>query len=492
MSRSYEELMGSLGRGIYFRPERSRVRDLLSRDAHPKLVVGQREFPVFDISMNGLSFLSPEDAEAWTVGDEVPVCLSLHGKEVHAGTARIARVEAGPRGGARIGLGLVTGFLDLPEIRRQDEEARLAGDLEAGPRPAYDAIPHDYLHAVSRAVHFLQYYRRSLDRHEARYRAEGGAAAHDRVAALAESALAAVRGPWNDIKHEATLAAHEALGDRETLLAAKEYTETVVTSLMLEAPLMWRAYTKPLGYPGDYQVMLYYYDNALTGSSVFGRVFHKLGVEHPLSAGVRTRKEFVVDLMEREHQRLLEEHGDRLEYRVASLGSGPAREVSDYVARRKGWPGRVVWTLVDQEDEALSVAYHSGQREIARHGARGALRCLNVSFIQLLSEPSVMPLEQPQHFIFSTGLVDYLRESRAQELVHALYDRLLPGGLLAVGNALGPNEHFWSPEFVLDWTLLYRSREEMLRLAAHLPDTSEVEVAREPGNAYYFLLVRKR
>jgi hypothetical protein len=62
---------------------------------------------------------------------------------------------------------------------------------------------------------------------------------------------------------------------------------------------------------------------------------------------------------------------------------------------------------------------------------------------------------------------------------------------LVIGNALGPNNYFWSPELILDWTLLYRSKAEMLRLAAQVPPGAHSEVAVEPGEAYYFLQVRK-
>jgi extracellular factor (EF) 3-hydroxypalmitic acid methyl ester biosynthesis protein len=275
------------------------------------------------------------------------------------------------------------------------------------------------------------------------------------------------------------------------MLAAKQYTETILTSLLLDAPIMRRAYTKPLGYPGDYQVMLYYYNNTFEGDSLFGRIFHKLGVEHPLSNGVRTRKDFIVDIMEREHQRILAASGERAVYRVASLGCGPAREVSDYVARKGGWPGQVVWTLIDQEEEALSVAFAATKSALSRCGGNGRLQCLNVSFAQLLTGAPAVPIADRQHLFFATGLIDYLRESVAQTLLQHLYDDLEEGGLLAIGNAIAPTEEFWSPEFVLDWTLLYRTRDEMLRLATRLPASAEVEVVVEPGRAYYFLLVRK-
>jgi hypothetical protein len=490
MPKSYEELMGALGRAVFFRPERRRVRDLLSRDAQPQLLVDGKEYPLFDLSMNGISLIARNGNQPWPIGVETELTLLLYNKEVYKGRARVARVEPGPRTGQRIGLGLTNGFLDLPEILRQDEEGRLDNQLKFGPEYWRTRIPKGFQEATSRAVHFLHFYRQTLDRHEARYKAPGGGGS-EAIAALEQRALAALREPWNEIVGVASRAALECLNDREVLVAAKEYTETLVTPVVIDCPIVRRAYTKPLGYSGDYQVMLYYYNNALEGDSVFARVFHKFGVEHPLSAGVRTRKDYIVGLLESEHLRYLALEETDPVFRVASLGCGPAREVSDFIKRRTGWPGQAVFTLIDQEEEALSIAYHQSQRQVQVTGANAAIQCLNLSFIQVLRDPSLVPIEHPQHFIFATGLFDYLRESTAKVLIRALYEQLATGGLLAMGNAAGPNEHFWPPEFMLDWTMLYRTREEMLRLAELLPQTAELDVVLEPGNAYNFLIVRK-
>jgi len=178
-------------------------------------------------------------------------------------------------------------------------------------------------------------------------------------------------------------------------------------------------------------------------------------------------------------------------FRVVSLGCGPAREVSDYVAQRHGWPGQIIWTLIDQEEAALSIAYQTSSREIGRWQSNGQLNLLNLSFAQLLTEG--LPLQEPesQDFIFSVGLFDYLRESRAKTLLSGLFDLLAPGGLLAIGNAVAPNEFFWAAELLGDWTLFYRSEKEMLDLAALLPTTAEVSVIPEASRAYHFLFVRK-
>lgn len=252
-----------------------------------------------------------------------------------------------------------------------------------------------------------------------------------------------------------------------------------------------RAYQKPLGYPGDYRVMLYYYANELEGDTVYDQVIHKYFVDHPLSAGVRTRSAFVVDIMKEEIGKAEAASMAGDEFRVASLGCGPAREVPAFTAIDQPRRAKVSWTLIDQEDEALSIAFQDGRKAISTANTGDRLQCLNMSFVQILADPHLMPLSDKQHLIFSTGLFDYLSERRSQSLIAGLYDLLAPGGLLAIANAARPNQYFWSPEFVLDWTLLYRTEREMLRLGDTLPPEAERKVAIESGKAYYFLLVRK-
>lgn len=490
MVKSYESLTGAVARGVFYRPERQRVREILSRDAQPHLLVNGESFPLFDLSMNGLSFLAPGGPMQWPVGEEIDLSLLLHGEAVYTGPARVARAEPGIRNGALVGLGLVTGFLDLPEIRRQDEMRRLDRELRDGPDGMSGLVPETYREVVSRIVHFLGFYRRSLHEHENHLRKDPGTEIDG--AALEQRAYEAMREPWWELQVDAARASAECFADRDVLVATKRYTEDVVTPLVLESELGKRTYMKPLGYAGDFKAMLYIYENSFEGETTFGRVIHKFFPEdHPLGRGIRTRKDLIVDVMEEEHGRVLEGGGESTVFQVTSLGCGPAVEVSDFIGRNRNWLGRVVWTLIDQEEEALSVAYRASRREIGRWGSNGDLFLLNLSFVQMLSEGVPLREKASQHLIFSAGLFDYLRESRAQGLIEALYEFLAPGGLMMIGNALAPNEFFWAAEFLVDWSLLYRTREEMKALASRLPVSAEVDVVAEPSNGYYFLKVRK-
>ncbi len=488
MAKSYESLIGAVGRSVFYRPDRQPIRELLSRDATPKVVIEGEAFPVFDVSMNGVSLLLNGRQSEWQVGQELRLSLLLYNEEVYEGAARVARIERGSRG-SQIGLGLTNGFLDLPAMQRRDDEKKLERSLCEGPAAVERLVPADYQAIVGRIGHFFQYHRRSLDYHEQRLRAEG--AGEPGILELTARAADALLEPRRRLETQAAIIASRFLEQRNVLLAAKEFTETLLVPLIHDVPHDSRAYYKPLGYPGDYQLMSYYYNDTFEGDSVFARAMHKVSLQHPLCAGVRGRKDLVVELIAGEHRRIVESSGEESDFRIVSLGCGPAREASEYIAKVKGWPGRMAWTLIDPEEKALSAAYRASQKEISKWGSRCDLHLLNLAFGQMLTEG--LPLREPgsQHFIYAAGVFDYLKKFSAQKLIGAMYDLLAPGGLIAVGNAVAPNDFFWSAEMLTDWSLIYRNEEEMRELTRKLPESTEIEVVKEPNGAFFFLLVRK-
>ena len=117
----------------------------------------------------------------------------------------------------------------------------------------------------------------------------------------------------------------------------------------------------------------------------------------------------------------------------------------------------------------MGVAFRACKREIGEWDAPAQLDLLNLSFVQMINEG--VPLHEPesQDYIYCTGLFDYIKESRAQVLICALYDLLAPGGMMSVGNAIGPQDCFWTPEFLGDWSMIYRTRDQVEGLGASLP-----------------------
>jgi extracellular factor (EF) 3-hydroxypalmitic acid methyl ester biosynthesis protein len=482
--RTYDELTGGFGQAIAFRARRQLASELL-REQASSITIGDTAFQLYDMAMNGVSFLATPDAPPWQVDDILEVDIRVHETSAYLGRARVAREEK-VYGQRRVGLQLLSGFLDLHEMQRLDEEQALLHDLADGPERILARIPPDYRDALLAAVHFAAFYQRILDYHEARLK-DSHAIADEREA-LARRAIEAIRPRWHTLRLAAAAAALPVRSDRKALAAAKTATETLLTPLVTAAPLLHRSYHKPLGYAGDYSVMLHIYNNGFEGGTAFGQVFHKLACEEPLSAGVRTRKDFIKVVTAEEHRRRRDQ-GELL--RAMSLGCGPAREVVEYLAEGDTPPDGVHWTLIDQEEKALSVAYHDVLRGIDARQARCKAQCLYLSFEQLIRDPKAVSGE-PQDLIYCIGMFDYLNRRRAQALLMALYERVSEGGLLVIGNALGPNDHFWMSEFAVDWTLIFRDREELRQLAEPaLAVGATLDIQREVSQAYDFILLRK-
>ena len=82
--QSYEELFGGTGRNIFFRPERYRVRSLPGTEA-TRLLIDGAENELFDISMNGLSFIMEHAGDMWPMGSECSVVLMVRDEQFFAG-----------------------------------------------------------------------------------------------------------------------------------------------------------------------------------------------------------------------------------------------------------------------------------------------------------------------------------------------------------------------------------------------------------------------
>lgn len=486
MAKEYAELTGKLPPGAVYRPERHRIRQLLTSEQPARLCLGEEELAVLDLSMNGLSVRCGRPLEL-EPGQAVQGELRIGERVAFRGRLRLARGDA-RRTGAVLGFAVEDGFIDLPALKRQDEAERLSRALSQGPDPGRGAVPEEYRQALLRVLAFVQFQRHVLGAAERSIRAEGGRGVDERLRQLEQQALAALRPAWTELRWGACRASLPLLGAPPALRAAKALTEALLTPLLLDAPCVARSYLKPLGYPGDYQVMVHCYEDALEGETTFGRVFHKLWIEHPMPSGVRTRRDLVVDHLLQQMDRA-EAQGRPL--RLTLLGCGPAREIPALVARRSGWTQRLQLLLIDQEEEALSLAWRTARPLLVGEERPADLTCLTLSFTQLLLDPELLPRGPGQDLIGCSGLFDYLRPPVARALLQAMYARLAPGGRLVVGNALREGAEFWSPELVLDWSMIYRDDAEMLELGAALPPSARLSIQHEPGGAYTFLIAER-
>lgn len=475
-AREYEQLQGKTGRQALYRPDRFTLRDLVEHPERFTLKVNGRAVRPRNFSLSGLSFRDREGGP-WTEGDTVIYAVALGAESILEGEARVARLR---NAGRYIEVGLTSEtMVDYESLRTAERDAMWQQQLRREHRIFGDPLPSTYRQAVLELSSFCQFYKNLLGRREIHL--------SDDSLAIAQEAFGPVQRGWLNLSAKAADSAVEFLGDPDTLREARLVSEALVTPYLVEAPVLQRAFEKPLGYPGDHVVMQHYFDNAFVGDNAFGMVFHKITNEHPLSAGVRTRSQHVADIIRERAERA----NGAGPVRVLSLACGIGQEVSLVHGRPGAVPLSVKWTLIDQEDEALSLAYRRA-RAASKPGVRGPeVACVNVSFSELFSGQVAPETWGKQDIIFAMGLFDYLREPGASMLLAELYSLLRAGGVVVIGNAVKPNSHFWEPELALRWSLLYRETEEMEALGASLPSSATIRVEVEPMGAYHILSCHK-
>ncbi len=480
---SYERLSGASGRRVFYRAERFKARDLFPQ-ATAKVEIDDTLLALEDLSMTGFSAIAP-GAALWAprIGEEYAIRLLLDDMVLHEGRAKVCRIGR-QKCGVSVGLGLTSDYLDIADVIGKRNRHLLDLEIGHGLVPDTGLVDPEYRKLSADVVHLLRNFRAILERHELRgngYASPPPQSPIDEALQLCEERIIPA---WRQHWEHANSLVEPLMSEPDRLRATKRFTELVVTPEFMDGPIWRRSYEKPLGYPGDYQVMNHVYAWRREGDSATGKLLHRAGLEVAECIGTRMR---MIEQMIA-HEVASRPAGEVTH--IASIGSGPAKEVSNYLQADE-IPGVVSFTLVDQEHEALEQAYSDIYPQTTRHGGRAAVQCLNMSFVDLAKKNRVFPGVGPQDFIYSVGIVDYLADHRARSLVASLYDRLAPGGRLVIGNMRRTSlSNLWPMEFICDWSVYYRDEAEMWAMVEGLSATSR-KLETDPTGRVYMLTLRK-
>ena len=334
---AYEELKGSAGREIWYRPPRYEARKLFP-SARPKVRVRSNVFHLHDISLSGIAAVSHQAGEdGLTVGETVAVTLQQSGLPIFESRARVMRKEP-TMFGCKVAFNFVDGFVEFDKLLNRNAQAQLARTASLLNEDASQLVPKEYRAFTADVLRHLRSYRAVLDQNIAI--TEGFEREFDcdsAYAACEEQLVNHWRALWrtgNDIVRQ--------IGeDRAVFAAMKEYTELVLTPELRLGAIWDRSYAKPLGYPGDFEVMNQVYDWERRGDTVYAMLMHRIGLE--VAECIKTRMEVVRSTI----NRIVREKVQDRPARIMSLGSGPAREVELFLGSPHANAGRAEFTLID-------------------------------------------------------------------------------------------------------------------------------------------------
>lgn len=269
----------------------------------------------------------------------------------------------------------------------------------------------------------------------------------------------------------------------------KAYAQKCVHPLIMRAPFPFRAFSKPLGYAGDYEMVNMMVRDPREGPSTYAELINTLYLSTAPAQAHRNRIELLLDLLV-EAAELAKRNNKQL--RVLNIGCGPALELQQFFELQE-IPTDAYFNLVDFSRETLDYTEQRLKNAFATADAQPEIQFTHMSVHSLLKQAS--PNAQPSHvepygLIYCAGLFDYLSDrvcSRLLRLFHHWADSQT--GVIVATNVHPNNSALYLMEHILEWFLVYRDEEAMSALANGLDP--KVVYSDDTG-VNVFLKIRRR
>jgi hypothetical protein len=255
-----------------------------------------------------------------------------------------------------------------------------------------------------------------------------------------------------------------------------EFFRAKVKHLVYQSSFSKRSFEKPLGYAGDFEMMNLIYRDEAVGRTLFAKCLHRYYVTHPAAQAVRNRAVYLQNKL----MRFIKGQPKEATPQILSVASGPAKEIQDLVKKCSNLKN-ITFHLLDQDLSSLTEA----QRGIKEASTKVSIKYLHKAIRNVLEEGL------PEHYdlIYTAGLFDYFTDKTARQAAAKLFDHLIPGGLLIIGNFTASHRTRSVMELALDWHLIYRNEADLKALYSDI--TKDIVVESEPEGINLFTILKK-
>lgn len=478
----YAGLDGKSGRDVYFRPDRYQRAELGPIGTVIRIKHGEAELEseLVDVSQNGVAFNWTHDLSV-QVGTVLPeVVVRFDGHEAYRGEARVSSVRL-IEGRTVVGASFIDSLMNIEDVLHLRDVKAWAADssaegisLAAAP---WRVVGHErFKGLVAELRLFLEDARGGFA--ELEDSLPWNVAHGENESPAREALMSRIRAEFGsgviELSGEIDQALRSAVGSQRDAL--REFSTRHLHQLLMQSPWMHRARHKPLGYPGDFELMNRVYGNHFNGATLFAKAIDLSFAWTPAAVAVRARKDMIKERL----ARLISSKAGTDPVRILSIAAGPAEEVYELLSEHVTLSRPVEIVLFDQDKRALSFSYGRLQRLVStRFKDQASVLHLHDSIKHLLRGKTTLRQHGTFDAVYSSGLFDYLQLPTAISLCRSLYELVAPGGTLYVGNMVPENPCRWFMELHLDWYLVYRHRSQMFDLARKAAPDATVEVIEE-------------
>ncbi|EHP43355.1 s-adenosyl-l-methionine-dependent methyltransferase [Cupriavidus basilensis OR16] len=255
--------------------------------------------------------------------------------------------------------------------------------------------------------------------------------------------------------------------DAEIAPVHRTYAQSALHPLLLRAPFVYRTFTKPLGYAGDYEMVNQILNDPQQGPTTYFQIVNTAFLKAAVATAHRNRIDLLVDFLSRQADSA---RAAGRPFRILNVGCGPAFEIQRFV-REYPQPEFLSFQLVDFSEETLAYTKSSIESSAASAGHKVSVEMVHQSVHELLKRKIAPDDAGLREFdaVYCAGLFDYLSDKVCSRLLSYFAARTRPGGQLLVTNVHSANPEKFGMEHLLEWYLIYRDEARMSML---LPEQS--------------------
>jgi len=270
----------------------------------------------------------------------------------------------------------------------------------------------------------------------------------------------------------------------------KAYIRRQLHPLLLCSPFLYRTYAKPLGYAGDYEMVnMMLRDDQLEGASVFAKLINYAFLKTPPVLAHRNRIDFLVRMIAAQAEEFAK-RGKRL--KVFNLGCGPAEEVARII-RDEDVADMIDFTLVDFNEETIQYTKKKLDDVRFQSGKQTKVEFVKRSVHQVLKMASQGAKSDEQYdLVYCAGLFDYFSQKVCAKLVSLFVEMVPKDGKVVVTNVSERNPLKEWMEYVMEWTLVHRTDEEMRDLIPKSSSELKSSVELDSTEVNVFLEIEKQ
>jgi extracellular factor (EF) 3-hydroxypalmitic acid methyl ester biosynthesis protein len=283
----------------------------------------------------------------------------------------------------------------------------------------------------------------------------------------------------------------EEVADRvvpELLPFHRTYAKRQLHPLVLCSPFAYRTFHKPLGYAGDYEMVNMILRDPLEGSSLFAKSVNLWFLTQAPATAHRNRIQYLTRRLVEETRRR-QRHGGSM--RIFDLGCGPAGEIQQFM-EQDAISNYASFTLLDFNDETLAYADQALNDTRKRFERSTKIELIKKSVHQVLKEEAKLRGDESGYdLIYCAGIFDYLSDRICKRLMNIFYAMLEPGGYLIGTNVDVSNPSRNGMEYLLEWHLIYRSKEQLRSLIPDEAPAENVQIRSDETGVNHFIEIRK-